>query len=209
MIGIALVFLSVLAFRPRHGRGGGNTPVQAPVQSGAVVRPAGAAAAAASPAVIYDGDLQNGWENYSWAKVMDLRDTTQVRDGERASIRVQPEGYQAVYFHHAAMAPEGYDRLTFQVHGGDLGGQILRINAVFPDKKTATQMGMNTSYGKTLDPLPARKWRSVTVRLQDFGVGGQRRFNGFWLQNMSATAAPTYYIAGVRFLKPGEPAPAD
>lgn len=217
-----LAVLVVVALRPYRGMAGEAMP-SAATAAADTIGIHGQQNGEPSPATIYDGKLQNGWENYSWAKVIDLEDTKHAPPGQSACIRAVPEGYQAVYLHHAPFRPEGYDRLTFSIHGGETGGQALSLHVLFPEvragspssgaaKKAKTAatgtMGENATYGKMLAPLPAQRWRAVTVRLADFGIRGQQKMIGFWLQNATPNASPEFYISDIRFLAPGDPDPA-
>jgi len=214
-----LALLTALALRP-WGSAPGNAAPSSITPDG---QQSALTGGASSPATIYDGKLQNGWESYGWAKVLDMADTKHAQPGQTACIRAIPNGYEAIYLHHAPLIPEGYDRLTFYVNGGDTGGQVISLHTLFPEVKSspspsaqtsdattaaAGKMGENASYGMLLSPLPAHRWRAVTVKLADFGIRGQQKMIGIWLQNMNANKVPEFYVSDIRFLRPGDPAPA-
>jgi len=41
--------------------------------------------------VIYDGEMENGWERYGWAKVLDQADRSHARPGRPACITCSRE----------------------------------------------------------------------------------------------------------------------
>jgi hypothetical protein len=218
LVGV-LALLTTLALRP-WGSASGNAAPSPVTQSG---QQSASTSGELSAATIYNGKLQNGWDNYSWAKVLDIADTKHARPGQAACIRAVPDGYQAIYFRHVPLIPAGYDRLTFYINGGDVGGQVIRLHILFPEVKSAPssprtastattatteKIGDNASYGMNLSPLPSHRWRAVTVKLADFGIRGQQKMIGIWLQNMNANKVPEFYVGDVRFLRPSDPAPA-
>jgi hypothetical protein len=58
--------------------------------------------------VVYDDELKNGWQSWSWAKV-DLA----VPAGGVKPIKVQGEPWSALALHHDAFSTAGYTKLTF------------------------------------------------------------------------------------------------
>ena len=126
---------------------------------------------AAADQSVYSGKLENGWQNWSWAK---------VKLGK--TISVDSKDWQGVYFHHAAMKST-FKSVTFRVDGGKAGGQRLQLRA--------------TVNGKPLKEafLPVLKpgWTTITVQFKSLGLTGQV-FDGFWIQAQKAT---TYQVADV------------
>src|SRR5712675_3772534 len=82
-------------------------------------------ARAQSDQSIYADALANGWQNWSWATV-NLSNTQPVQAGS-ASIAVNAGAWQALYLHHNAFDSSLYTGLTFWIHGGSTGGQLLQV----------------------------------------------------------------------------------
>src|SRR5262249_33625422 len=60
--------------------------------------------------------------------------------------------------------------------------------------------------GYDFGPLPANSWQLISVSLQTLGVAGNPNFDGFWIQDRSGSAFPTFYVDDV-ILKAGDPLP--
>jgi Glycoside hydrolase family 44 len=132
--------------------------------------------------IIYDDTLQNGWvDNYSWATVYPTN--SPVHTGS-SSISVSSTGYQALYFHHTAMAASLFTNITFWINGGS-GGQNVNVQA--------TSNGVAQA-AVVLAPLPVNSWRQETISLASLGVATLTTFDGFWLQVQSSGVAPTFYV---------------
>src|SRR5580658_2760345 len=67
--------------------------------------------------IIYNGALQNGWQNWSWATV-NFANTSPVSAGKSSSISVTCQGYQALYVRGNSFNPSLYASLSFWVNGG-------------------------------------------------------------------------------------------
>ena len=84
-------------------------------------------ALAQSDQSVYNDGLANGWQNWSWATV-NLSNGAPVQAGI-ASIAVNAGAWQALYLHHNAFDSSLYTNLTFWIHGGSTGGQLLQVQA--------------------------------------------------------------------------------
>src|SRR5687768_13760093 len=69
---------------------------------------------------VYVDSLVNGWESWGWAS-LDYANTSPVHGGTR-SVSVSATAWQAIYLHHAAFSTNGFQYLTFWIHGGSQGG---------------------------------------------------------------------------------------
>lgn len=145
---------------------------------------------------VYSDQLNNSWQNWSWASV-NFSNTSTVHSGAR-SVSVTPTGGgQAIYLHHDAQSVAGYQSLTFWIHGGPSGGQQLQVQGTINTGAIAPYQ---------LPTLPANTWVKVVVPLRGIGVRGANNFDGFWIQDRSNTTHPTYYVDDVSLVS--EPAPA-
>lgn len=152
-----------------------------------------ASLALAAPAVVaqvdqavYTDSLQNGWENWSWATVS-LANRSPVHSGS-TSISVTPGAWEALYLHHAAFDTSAYVNLTFWVNGGSTGGQTATVAALLND---AAQTSV------TIGPFPANTWQQIVIPLSSLGVASKSNCTGFWLQENTGAAQPTYYVDDV------------
>ena len=57
--------------------------------------------------------------------------------------------------------------------------------------------GVGYPEGATIT-LPANTWQQVTLTLAALGVANQPTMDGFWIQDRSGTAQPTFYLADIR-----------
>jgi hypothetical protein len=135
------------------------------------------------PFVVYDDELKNGWQNWSWAKV-----TLSVPAGNAKPIKVEGDAWSALFFHHDPFSTAPYSKLTFYISGGAEGGQTLAVKVV--------------SEGKTIDSNyviqpKAKTWAMVEVPLKELGVD-KMNIDGLQLQGMGE---PTkrYYITRIQF----------
>ena len=154
-----------------------------------------ASAFAQTDVTIYDEALAPGWQNWSWATV-DTASTANANTGA-VSIAVTAAPYTALYLRSAA-APidtNGYLNLTFYVHGGTAGGQVVQVQAIIGDTAQAAVR---------LNAFAAGTWQKVTVPLAALGVDNRTDVAGFWFQEIAGVDSPTYYIDTV-VLESGTP----
>lgn len=136
---------------------------------------------------VYTEQLDNGWQNWSWATV-NTSNASPTHGGVRSISVASTGGGQALYLHHNAMSTIGYQSLTFWIHGGSSGGQLLQVQATLNG-------GSIPAY--PLPSLAANTWTKVVVPLKGLGVRGANNFDGFWIQDRSGVAQSTYYIDDV------------
>lgn len=136
---------------------------------------------------VYSDQLDNTWQNWSWASV-NFNNTSPVQSGSR-SVSVTATGSgQAIYLHHDAYSVKGFQSLTFWIHGGASGGQLLQIQGTINGSALPAY---------PIPALSANSWTKVVVPLKGIGVRGANNFDGFWIQDRSGTTQPTYYIDNV------------
>ncbi len=130
------------------------------------------------PFVIYDEELKNGWESWSWAKV-DLG----VSAGGAKPIKVAGAAWSALALHHTAFNTEPFTKLTFFVNGGMQGGQKLSVKVMVDNKPVDSTF--------TFEPK-AKTWVIVEVPLKDISGAG-KVIDGICLQGQGEAYA-AYYI---------------
>ncbi|HEY0477226.1 MAG TPA: hypothetical protein VGD37_06860 [Kofleriaceae bacterium] len=140
---------------------------------------------------MYDDGLRSAWENWSWASV-DLASTAVVHSGT-TSIAVNADAWTALWFRHAAFDTTDYGSVSFWIHGGPVGGQRLHVAATLADS--------GQPIGFDIPPLVPGVWQQVTIPLSTLGAGAAASFTGFWLQEWTGAAQPTYYVDDVAMVR--------
>jgi hypothetical protein len=143
---------------------------------------------------VYSDELDNGWQNWSWATV-DLANTSPVHSGAD-SIAVNAGAWTALFFHNSGVSASAYTNISFWIDGGAAGGQLLLLQAVDAD-------GSGVGSGVNLAPLPANSWTQVVVSLGALGAADDPTFAGFWIQDRTGTTQPTFYVDDVALQEPG------
>lgn len=122
-------------------------------------------------ALFYDDGLATGVMERGGA-LSDLAQTTTKHSGERA-IALEPDRYQALHFHlGSAFDGTAFNTLQFFIHGGEQGGQRLRVSA-FADG----QIGE----GVEID-APAQQWTQIQIPFADMGVTS-KNITDIWIQD--------------------------
>lgn len=135
------------------------------------------------PFVVYDDELKNGWQSWSWAKV-DLS----VSAGGAKPIRVKGDPWSALALHHDAFPTEGFSKLTFNINGGLDGDQTLTIKAMVDGKPIESAFVIKPK---------AKTWAVAEVPLKDLGAEGKKIDGICWQAQGSAYSA--YYITRIQF----------
>jgi Glycoside hydrolase family 44 len=149
----------------------------------------GTFSACAAPLVIYDDQLRNGFEDWSWA-THTLSQTSFVHTGT-AAASFEPDAWQALYFHTpAGMVVGTYDAIEFWVHGGPSGNQAVRIDLLI-DRASAGGGSLDTFVAG--GHIPANAWAKVRVPFASVGVYSGT-LDGFWLQDATGGNQPTVYV---------------
>ena len=80
----------------------------------------------AADRVMYDDQLRNGFQDWSWA-TRSLTQSAVVHAGG-AAVSFEPDGWAGIYFHvDAGLTTDAYEAFDFWVHGGTAGGQALTV----------------------------------------------------------------------------------
>ena len=135
------------------------------------------------PLVVYDDELKNGFQNWSWAKA---QLSVPIVNGK--PIRVQGDPWSALALHHEPFSTEGYSKLTFVINGGKDGGQALMIKAMVDGK------AIDANY--VIQPK-AKTWAVVEVPLKDINAAGKTIDTIIW-QGQGSVYTP-YFITRIQF----------
>jgi hypothetical protein len=136
------------------------------------------------PMTVYENTLGEGWENWSWAKTeLGL----ELSGSVRKPIKVEAEGWQALYLHHAPFNTTGLRKLSFLIQGSA------------PDREVRVFMlteGKPTGEGK-LVKFSNTGWTKVEVPLATLGVD-EKVVDGIWIQNTSDQVLPKFYVTEIK-----------
>lgn len=154
---------------------------------------------AAGSLLLYDDNLQNGWQDFSWGTV-DFAHTGNVHSGTR-SVRFDAHSFQGLSFARPAapVSTAQFPELRFQIRG-TAGGENLRLSL---------QSGGTLHANVPLAPLvsgggiAAGAYREVRVRLDQPPISYSGSFERINLQDdAGATAAnpQTVYVDQVELL---------
>ncbi len=112
-------------------------------------------AAAANDIVVYDDNLEEGWQNYSYGATVDFSNTSQVYDGIH-SAAVTMNGWAGFYLHkNSVIDLTGYERLSFWIRGNSNSTIRFFLN-------------YDSSISKYFS-VTANTWTLVNIPLSDLG----------------------------------------
>lgn len=137
-----------------------------------------------APMVVYDDELKNGWQSWSWAKV-----ELSVPAGTVKPAKVEGDPWSSLALHHDPFSTEGFTKLTFFINGGIDGGQSLAVKLIAGGKPIDSNV--------VLSPLKPRTWLPGEVSLKDLGGTG-KTIDGIWFQGQADAYKP-YYITKIQF----------
>ena len=145
---------------------------------------------------IYDDALASGWTRIGAASV-NLNNADPVHSG-LASISVSDGPYQVFCLcHFAFIETSDFATLSFWINGGPAGGQELWVKGTLNGvEQTAI----------ALPALPAGTWQQVTLPLTALGVANQPNLTGFWIQESTGNAQPTFYVDDIQLNRIPPPA---
>jgi sugar lactone lactonase YvrE len=150
-------------------------------------------AVAQAPLPIYDDTTANllGFQDWSWVSgVNNFYNTSPIRSGAQYSISVSSAAAgNALWLYAPSFSTALYSNLTFWIHGGAEGGQVVTVFGVAGDANVGT--------GVTLPSLAADTWRQMVVPLQALQVDNVTNCNGFCWQ-LTGGASSDFYVDPVQ-----------
>lgn len=147
--------------------------------------------------VVYNGQLQNGWQNWSWATVNFGNASPSYSGGDTISVTVG--AWQALYLDSPAFNTSPYTSVDFWINGGAAGGQKLQVQAMLAGNSQPAYM---------LPALEANTWQHIDIPLSTLGVANAPNFNGFWIMDSTGGPQPTFYVADISILSGSAAPPA-
>jgi len=139
---------------------------------------------------IYTDQLNNGWQNWSWASV-NLSSTAYAHSGKYSIAVTETGANQALYLSTGDQPTGSYEGIQFWINGGATGGQTLQVQGLLDG---------NSGIAYSLPPLQANTWQKVIVPLVGVGTGSVGNFTGFWIQDTSNAAGPAWYVDDVSLI---------
>jgi hypothetical protein len=146
-------------------------------------------ALAQSDQFIYTDSLQPGWDDWSWSATRNFASTGTTHSGSAAISVAITASYGALSLHHNDLDTSSYTNLTFWVHGGSSGGQLLQMYA---------ELSSGGLPSIALPPLVANTWQQLSFSLAALGVANQPNFSRFSLQDRSGAGAATFYLDDIK-----------
>ncbi len=140
--------------------------------------------------IIYGDSLGAGWQDWSWC-VRDLSSTDFVHNGSRSVKVTYTAAFQGFYLRHTAFDSAHYTALSFWINGGGSPGRSINVAAQIND---ASQSSVSVNTYIEGGEVAASEWRKVAIPLSALGVSNTDRLNGFWLQDSSGSAQPSFYV---------------
>lgn len=137
-----------------------------------------------APMVIYDDELKNDWQNWSWGVTLQMS----VPAGQVKPIKVEGTPWSALDLHHSAISTKGYTKLTFYINGGTDGGQQLMVKAKAPG-------GVAIDSNYAIAPK-VKTWEIAEVPLKDIGAD-DKMIEDIFIQG-GADAYKPYYITKIQ-----------
>lgn len=170
------------------------------VPASAMAQAAPAPAAADPAATIYDKALGDGWQNWSWAKTELSVDI----GNPRKPIKVEAQGYQALYLHHAPFSAAPYRGISMLIQSvgteADLVVFAYANGNTIPDGAKVGADGKPEAKKKAIKVVPGG-WTRVLIPFAELGVTKATMLEGFAVQNSKGEQAPNLYVADIMLAK--------
>ncbi|MBS1704966.1 MAG: alpha-L-arabinofuranosidase [Armatimonadetes bacterium] len=145
---------------------------------------------------MYDDQLVNGWQNWSWAAVNFANTSPAI--GTK-SISVAMDGWEALSLQRGAVNSKIFKSVRFSVHGGATGGQRFWVTGCLSNVAQSSF---------SIGPIAANTWTTYEVPLASLGVANKTNFTGFYFQNSTANTQPTFYFDDIKLVPIDPPSTA-
>ncbi len=149
---------------------------------------------------IYNGALQNSWQNESSANVNFASVTPVWPPQDTASIAVTAGSNQALYLSCPPQDSTPFANLGFWIQGGPVGGQTVHVHGVIS--------GTVQTVAYSVGPLAANLWQYVEIPLAALGLFDNPKLTGFQIVNESGATLPTFCLDDINLIEWTNPAPA-
>lgn len=139
--------------------------------------------------IVFDDQLAENWQNWSWGGTVDFNSTAVVYAGSR-SIRVIYSGWGGLSLYKADIPLFGKTHLQFYVHGGSGSDKPIRVFVNFVDGSEGP------SY---LFTAKANQWQKIEVPLDEVNPNNLKITRLNW-QNASSNNNLTVYFDEIKFV---------
>jgi alpha-L-arabinofuranosidase len=153
---------------------------------------------------VYDGQLENGWANWSWCTT-DFANTQYTLGGLPTIKATITSGYQGLFFAVPLPVAESYfSTIQFYINGGAAAGRSLSFAAYV---NGAAKPSVNLNNYISGGGVAANAWRPVTVPISALGLAPTDQIEGFWLQDTTGSSQPAFWVASLSLdgLTPSQP----
>lgn len=142
---------------------------------------------------IFDDTWGFGWENWSWDCDFDDQATKYVYSGEY-SIRAKLRGFGGLAFaFRSGIDTKGFHNLEFYIHGGDVGGQRLKVYI-------NDRIGNGVKKPVVLRNLTQGKWDHTLIPLGELEAKDTiiAKLN---ISDVSGEDSPEFYLDNISLLR--------
>ncbi|GIV66075.1 MAG: hypothetical protein KatS3mg047_0468 [Bellilinea sp.] len=139
--------------------------------------------------IVYDDQLAENWQNWSWVNSVELSSTEVIHTGSR-SIRVNYSGWGGLSFYKADIPLYGKTHLQFYVHGGSGMDKPMQVFVNFEDGREGPR-----------SPFIARanQWQMVEIPLSEINPQNRKITRLNW-QNASDNNNLVVYFDEIKFV---------
>ncbi|MEW6502447.1 MAG: fibronectin type III domain-containing protein [Chloroflexota bacterium] len=139
--------------------------------------------------IVYDDQLAENWQNWSWVNSVELSSTEVIHTGSR-SIRVNYSGWGGLSFYKADIPLYGKTHLQFYVHGGSGTDKPMQLFVNFEDGRE----GPRSSF-----IARANQWQMVEIPLSEINPQNLKITRLNW-QNASGNNNLVVYFDEIKFV---------
>jgi hypothetical protein len=147
--------------------------------------------------IVYDNALENGWQDWGWAK-SNYTNTSPVHSGKYSISVTYTDAWDGIQIVHTDQNSAPYASLSFWINGGSSGGQKLQMYGLLDEDGTQNTTASSSDY--TLSPLPTNSWQQVIVPLSALSVAEAVNFTGFVIQDSQGKIQPTFYLDDISLI---------
>jgi len=146
--------------------------------------------------LVYDGttgQLGSGFDNWSWATV-NLQSTEVVAPGDKYSISVVNQQYQALYFHASTpFTVSSFTALSFKVNGGTSGNNPVVVSLLSGGNETGKGFDITNQ-------IQENAWVTISVDASQFDASPSTLIDGVWWQASTQSLSGTIYFDDIVFV---------
>lgn len=149
------------------------------------------------PMIIYDEGIDADWDNWGWSCQVNPDCTEPVYSGSK-SLALTMDGWGAFRPRKRSgfVDASQYTDLTFYIHGGAEGGQILDVFA--SDDSTTPYINLSLNDYIEGGTITAGEWKKVRIPLEDLNAPDGQIMSIF-LKSTIGSAQPVFYIDKMQF----------